>query len=237
MAYNTTQVIVLRRVDYRENDRILSLLSPLRGRIDVTARSARKVKSPLLSACELFTMGEYVTYQGKGHETLTAFTLGDSFFPLRDDVTRLSHGAVMLAAAEALAQKEEPAEHLFILLARSLSRLAYGEYDNNAVTAAFLLHISTIEGFKPRLNHCVSCGKTMGEESGFLDVEMGGIRCGLCKGGAPGTMYVTQGQLFWLRDVLVRGIDKTPPIDTPPLDPLLSYVQHHIDRKLPKIIR
>lgn len=236
MAYNTTQGIVLRRVDYRENDRILSLLTPKRGRVDVTARGCRKVKSPLLSACELFTMGEYITYQGKGHETLTSFALGDSFFPLRDDVTRLSHGAVMLAAAEAAAQKEEPAEHLYILLARSLSRLAYGEYDNSAVTAAFLLHISVIEGFKPRLNHCVACGRQMGEESAFLDAEMGGIRCGACKGNAPGTMYVTAGQLSWLRQVLVQGIDKTPPIDSPPLDTLLAYVQHHIDRKLPRII-
>ena len=38
MAYQTTQGIVLRRSDYRDNDRVLTLLTPERGRVDVTAR-------------------------------------------------------------------------------------------------------------------------------------------------------------------------------------------------------
>ena len=236
MPYCTTQAVVLRRSHYRESDRVLTLLTPERGRVEATARGCRKIKSPLMAACELFTLGEYVLYQGKGHETLSSFTLGDSFYPLRQDVTRLSHASVMLACAEAAAQKEEPAAHLFILLTRSLTRLAYGETESELVTAAFLLHFSLIEGFKPRLNHCVACGRPLAsDESGYLSPETGGLHCTACMQGLPGVLRLSAHQINWLRQVLVQGVDKTPPTH-PPLPQLLRYVQHHIDRRLPEVL-
>ena len=75
MAYLTTQGIVLRRSDYRDNDRVLTLLTPARGRVDVTALGCRKPKPPLLAASEQFTMGEDVLYRGRGHEMVTACEL------------------------------------------------------------------------------------------------------------------------------------------------------------------
>ncbi|NLZ89977.1 MAG: DNA repair protein RecO, partial [Clostridiales bacterium] len=75
MAYQTTQAIVLRRVDYRDNDRILTLLTPERGRLDVLARGCRRPKSPLLAASELFSMGEYVLYKGRGHAFIVSCEL------------------------------------------------------------------------------------------------------------------------------------------------------------------
>ena len=54
MAQITTNAIVLRRADYRENDRMLTLFSPTLGRIDALARGCRRQKSPLMAASELF---------------------------------------------------------------------------------------------------------------------------------------------------------------------------------------
>ena len=41
MGQITTNAIVLRRVDYRENDRMLTLFSPTLGRIDALCRGCR----------------------------------------------------------------------------------------------------------------------------------------------------------------------------------------------------
>ena len=237
MSYCTTQGIVLRSHEYRENDRILTLLTPERGRVSVTLRGCRKIKSPLMAAGALFTMGEFVTFKGKGHELVTSFTLGDSFYPLRSGIMLLTYASLLLSAAEAAAQEEEKAEHLFILLARSLTRLSYGEYPADAVTAAYLIHLSQIEGFKPRLNHCVACGKTLAAaDGGWLDAESGGLKCGECAGGLPGYLRLTPLQIGWLRDILVRGVDKVPAIPDPPLTPLIRYAEYHLGRKLPEII-
>ena len=42
----TTQGIVLRYANYREHDRMLTILSPDYGRIDALSRGCRRPKSP-----------------------------------------------------------------------------------------------------------------------------------------------------------------------------------------------
>lgn len=236
MAYCTTQGIVLRRSDWRENDRVLTLLTPKRGRVEAAARGARKLKSPLLNATELCTLGEYVLYQGKGHEIVSSFTLIDAFYPIRLDAVKLSHAALMLRASEAVAQKDKEARHLFILLERSLKRLCEDSFDSAAVTSAFLLHFSAIEGFKPRLNHCAACLKPMGEdEPGWLSASTGGVLCADCRKNAQDARRIAPDSLRWLRTVLVSGIEKAAPAP-PPLVAMISYVRYQIDAPLPDIL-
>ena len=234
MAYLSTQAIVLRHADYRESDRILSLLTPKRGRVDVLARGCRKPKSPLLAACQPFTLGEYTLYKGKGHETLTACLVEDSFYPLREDYDRLSYGAIMLSAAEIAAQPEEPQEHLMLLLTRSLHRLSYTDMRPQDVTAAFLLHFAALQGYKPRLNHCVACGRALASgEKAWLDPLSGGLVCRSCTK-SPSAMPVDAAAIDWLRQVLQIGIDKADPLPGQvPLTQLKRYVEHVIERRLP----
>lgn len=236
MAYQTTQGIVLRRSDYRDNDRVLTLLTPERGRVDVTARGCRKPKSPILAASDLFAMGEYVLYRGKGHEMITGCELTDSFYPLRTDIALLSHASLMLSAAEAVAQREEPAEHLFLLLGRSLARLSYGQGDPEPVTAAYLLHLMGIAGYRPDLSVCAQCGQVLAEgDAAHLVPEPAGLICPDClRSARPNLSYDT---LAWLREVQTRGIDKTHlPPQNDALAPLLVYAQHHLERRLPAIM-
>lgn len=136
MSAITTQAIVLRHADYREHDRMLTLLSPSMGRVEALSRGCKRPQSPLLAASEWFALGEYVLYAGKGRMTVTSCSLTDSFFPLRTDYDRLRYATYLLSIAEAAAQPGERAVELFTLLARSLMRLAYGNQDIRAVTAA-----------------------------------------------------------------------------------------------------
>ncbi|MDL2225846.1 recombination protein O N-terminal domain-containing protein, partial [Eubacteriales bacterium OttesenSCG-928-M02] len=52
--------VVSRGVNYRDNDRILTIVTRDRGRITATARGSRKPQSKLLTAASAFCYGEYV---------------------------------------------------------------------------------------------------------------------------------------------------------------------------------
>ena len=80
-----TIALVIRAVDYKENDRILTLLSPRYGRVEAACRGCRKPQSPLLSAAELFSLGEYVLYGRSAHYTVKSFEYQDAFFPVREN--------------------------------------------------------------------------------------------------------------------------------------------------------
>ncbi len=237
MAYLTSQALVLRHANYREHDRVLTLLTPQRGRVEALCRGCRKPKSPLLAASELFCLGEYVLYKGKGHEMVTACQVQDSFYPLREDYDRLSYASLMLSAAEIAAQSEQPAEHLMILLTRSLGRLSYSDLDPAQVTAAFLLHYASLMGIKPRLNHCALCQRPLAaQEAAWLDPLAGGVVCAACRRPEAAAPRLDAASIAWLRQVLSQGIDKAEPVSTQaPLMPLKRYVETLLDRRLPTL--
>ncbi|MBQ7887076.1 MAG: DNA repair protein RecO, partial [Clostridia bacterium] len=63
MASLSTPALVIRRADYSEYDRMVTLFTPDYGRIDAVARGCKRPKSPLLNASEPFTSGEFQLYQ------------------------------------------------------------------------------------------------------------------------------------------------------------------------------
>lgn len=229
-----TKGIVLRRADYREHDRMLTLLSPTLGRVEALCRGCKRLGSPLLPASEIFALGEYELFSGKGRMTVTACSLQENFYPLRTDYGRLKYAAYLLSVAEAAALPGEKAVDLFTLLARSLSRLAFTPKDEKAVAAAFLLHFAAISGYRPRLSHCVRCGKRLEEaEVRLFDIENGGPVCPACALALDGCLPVSLREINWMREVLRIGIDKTilPESDAPGF--LLSrYVEARLEKPI-----
>ena len=69
MADLKTDAIVLKRVNYRESDRIITFLTP-NGRLSAIAKGARKEKSKLAGGIEMFTLSSIVVHQSdsKKHE-------------------------------------------------------------------------------------------------------------------------------------------------------------------------
>ncbi len=167
----TTQAIVLHHADYRENDRMLTLLTPDMGRVDALARGCKKPGSPLLAGAELFAFGEYVLFRGRGRATVVSCSIIDSFYDLRTDYDRLRYASYMLQVINAQALPAERPGRLFLLLLRSFKRLCYMDLDARAVTAAFLLMDAALSGYRPRLHHCVRCGRRIDT---FLDTAADG---------------------------------------------------------------
>ena len=102
MIQTENTAIVLRRVNYRDNYRMVTLLSPSRGRIDAIIRNCRKPKSHNLNAAELFALGDYMVIESGGHMTVTSVHLIETFYPLRADYDRLTCGVWLLGLAEAV---------------------------------------------------------------------------------------------------------------------------------------
>ena len=196
--------IVLRYANYRDNDRMLTLFSPTRGRIEALARGCRKARSPLLNASELFALGDFELYEKSGRISVTGAALIETFYPLRSDFDRLACGTYLLNLTEAAVQPGEPAQELFMLLLHTLSRLAFTDQEWKPLLAGFLLHYAACEGYKPRLNHCVFCEKRIPEDArAFFDMAEGGLCCEECH--RPGQTPLAQAQIRWMREKLQTG--------------------------------
>ena len=233
MRQTENTAIVLRYANYRDYDRMLTLLSPTRGKLEVLSRGCRRPKSPLLNASELFALGDFQLYTKQERATLVSANLLETFYPLRGDFDRLSVGVYLLNLAEAAAQPGEPCQELFMLLLHTLSRLTFSDQEWKPLLAGFLLHYAAVIGFKPRLVHCVGCGRHLTEgEQVYFDLAEGGLCCEACHG--KGTVPLAAEQARWMRQSLLGGASTW--VNTPeayaPYVLLRDFVERRLDRPL-----
>ena len=229
MRQTENTAIVLRYANYKDNDRMLTLFSPTRGRIEALARGCRRTRSPLLNASELFALGDYELYERGGRISVTGASLIETFYPLRADFDRLACGTYLLNLAEAAIQPGEPAQELFMLLLHTLSRLTFTDQPWRPLLAGFLLHYAACEGYKPRLQHCVRCTRRLeAEERVYFDMQEGGLCCHDCY--THGLTPLAQAHVKWMREKLLTGASGwTEDAESyAPYTLLRTFVEQHI---------
>ena len=64
MDYLTTRGLVLRTTEYKETDRILTVLSADHGLLTMKARGVRSNRSKLKGACQLLTYADIFAFNG-----------------------------------------------------------------------------------------------------------------------------------------------------------------------------
>ena len=189
MAALSTPALVLRRADYSDYDRMVTLFSPRLGRIEAIARGCRRPKSTLLNACEPFTSGEFQLYQRGERFTLEQCQISESFFELRMDYDRLTHGVYWLKLLEAAVMPDVPMEDLFLITLRALAHLNYSQLPAELLTMAFEMHLMAQLGYAPRVDACMRCGRAIDGDARF-DADRGGCVCLNCPSGTP---FITNG--------------------------------------------
>ncbi|MDR0397017.1 MAG: DNA repair protein RecO [Oscillospiraceae bacterium] len=207
-----TTVIVLRRSDYRDWDRMLTLFSPDHGMISAAARGIRKPTARMRAAGEPFATGQASLTISAGRATLAGFELTEGFYPLREDYERLTLASYALDACGRIIQPSAPDPDLFALLQRTLGRLAYSSRAGDELLARFLFMLMRGEGVAPAIRVCARCGKDIAGDtpaSGLrVSTRDGGICCAGC---APYGRRVRSETLEWLRAAERADLDDDLP--------------------------
>jgi DNA repair protein RecO (recombination protein O) len=80
-----TAVIVLRRTDFGEADRLLSVFTPEHGKLRLVAKGARKPSSRKSGHLELFSEGQFLVAVGRDLDIVTQAETVEPFLPLREN--------------------------------------------------------------------------------------------------------------------------------------------------------
>jgi len=197
--------IVTRYVNYRESDRILSIFTIERGRVDAKARGCRKPLSPLVNAAQPFVFGQFELFVGRERCTVNACEVRETFYPLREDYERFEIGSVMLRLAHEAALENEPNAPLFSLLYHALSFLAYGKAAPRDLLCCFLIRYLNAIGYRPAITTCAQCGRDLRADAIVRFSARGGAVCGAC---ARGEEPIGKTALEGMRRMLLLGDDE-----------------------------
>jgi len=171
--------IVLRTQDFAETDRLVSLLSEKRGRLEILAKGARRMERTSGAVLDLLNLVEVVYYRRRsGLHLLREASLIQSFLGMRKDLERLEAGLSLARWALELVPRENPDPRPFRLTLSFLLALEGG--GNPAVLLrAYRLRFLSLLGYRPILSGCLSCGRT---EDLTWSAERGGLLCRACGG-------------------------------------------------------
>ncbi|MDD6995359.1 MAG: DNA repair protein RecO [Candidatus Borkfalkiaceae bacterium] len=180
-----TDAIVLRATEYKDADKILTLLTPFEGKMTAGIKGVKKAGAKLAFAAQPFAFCEYVLAEKNGRNTVVSAYLHDGFFALRTDIVRFYAACSVTECCEALCAEGEESQGLFVAAAEALRSLAYakerGETCGESL-CCFLLTALFESGYMIDLNGCGACGEEIFGARCYFDFSAGRFLCGNCGG-------------------------------------------------------
>jgi len=200
MSNTVTRGIVLREVNYKESDKILTLLTA-EGKCTVKARGVRKKGSPLAAGCQLLVYSEFTLSEYRDFVTVSAADSLEQFWGVKSDIELVALGSYFAEICETVAEEGIPQPELLSLILNSLYALDKLKKPQEQVKAAFELKVACLSGYEPLLDACAVCGAEP-EEPGFHITE-GVLHCASCRSevGDGISMPLTRGALAAMRHV------------------------------------
>ena len=169
-----TEVIVLKRTNYGETDRILTIITPL-GKKSALAKGVRKEKSKLAGAVEPFSLTELNLHEGRGELLVVTGAKCKKFYSnLLKDFARLEVASEIIKRIMKVSELVDNEEY-FEITRQCLEALNNGA-DTETVLAWFYLNIMKASGGEMNL-HFDSSGEALKEDEQYVwDYTEGAMR-------------------------------------------------------------
>ncbi len=190
-------IVIGERIQGESNKQIVVLAKGV-GRVLLSARGARKAKSKLLAAAQLFCYADFVAYEGRGFYSVTQAELLNSFYALRTDMEKLAEAVYLAELTDRTCPEGTEQDEILALLYYALTVMEKGILPPQMVSRIFELKLLQISGFfAPPV--CAVCGSEDGRL--FFDWQEGAFLCekhptrpavSFCM-----ALYAAQQPLFW----------------------------------------
>ena len=171
--------LVIRTVDVKESDRLITVYTEECGLITALAKGSRSVKSRKLSATGMFCYSSFILF-GQGDKLwVREAELIESFFEIRENVEGMALAFYIAEVLDNVGTAQAEPELLRLAL-NSLFAISKKKYSLDLIKAAFEIRSAAILGFMPDVISCHNCSERTG--SFFFDIMAGAIECYKCHG-------------------------------------------------------
>ena len=103
--YEKTEGIVLRETEYKDADKLLTVLTREHGKMTLRARGVKSGRSRSKAACQLLTFSEFTVSEKQGRYTVTEAVAKEMFPELREDIELLYLASYFAQVTDAVAQE------------------------------------------------------------------------------------------------------------------------------------
>ena len=179
-----TEAIIIKKTKLGEADTILTFYTPHLGKIQGFAKSLRKPKSKLAGHLELLTHSQVSLARGRNLDTVIGSQTINSFLPLKSDLKLSAYALYATELTNQFTAEHDENQPLFRLLLETLHNLCQAD-DTDLTLRYFELHLLHEVGYRPQLQHCVSCHSPLEPITNSFCLSVGGMLCPGCVRNIP----------------------------------------------------
>jgi DNA repair protein RecO (recombination protein O) len=206
-----TEAIIIKKTKLGEADRILTLYTPDRGKIQAVARGVRRPKSKMAGHLELLTHSQISLARGHNLDIITGSQTINSFLPLKNNLVLASYGLYIIELVNQFTPDQSEDQSLFRLLLDTLKNLSASDPSTSSGQATsinsgqdlllrhFELKLLEMTGYRPQFRECVSCHQPLAPVINSFSAHAGGMLCPLCALKQPFSFEVSVNALKVLR--------------------------------------
>ena len=198
--------MVLKTAPAGEYDKRITLLTKEQGRVTAFVRGARRPKSALQAATDLFCFGRFEAYEGREAFTVVKAEISNYFREIYEDLDKTYYGCYFLELAEYFTQPyHADGGRQLGLLYQTLRALSVPSLEHKLVRRIYELKTLTIYGVAPHVFSCVRCGSREGLFR--FSVRERGVLCGNCAGERAGRP-LNAAALYMMQYVISSPVEK-----------------------------
>ena len=209
-----TRGVILRTRLLGEKDRVVTMLSPERGKFAASARGARATKSKLAAVAQPFVRGRFLLAHGRSLDILTQCEVENAHGNISGDLVKTAWATYACELCDAIPELQ-PDEGVFDLICAALDAWnGRSSEDAKSIGHWFEARLLAHLGYAPTIGHCVECSRKIVVDRDNTQARLsfspsrGGTLCSDCKTCDPNRMTVgVQALRSWHR---LERIDAAP---------------------------
>jgi DNA repair protein RecO (recombination protein O) len=178
---STTDAIVLRGRPLGEADRVFTLLTRERGKVDAVAKGIRRARSSMSGRLEPLAEVRVALHRGRSLDVITEVRTVLSHWTGLARPDALATASLFAETIDLFCEPELPLPEIYALLAGAVAAVAASDAPA-ALVPRFQLRLLHALGLAPAGDACVRCGEGFNEHGAWLDLEAGGLGCERCYG-------------------------------------------------------
>ncbi len=175
-----TCAVVLRARPLGEADRIVTLFTTERGKMDAVAKGVRRAKSHLAGRLEFGTESALTMHRGRSLDVIVTADIIRAPWEQLVDPERFSVASLVAELIDAFCEPDLPQPEIYDLLTGMISAIASSDAPRLLVPR-FSLRLLSALGLEPPVESCIRCGNSLGTERAWVDADAGGIICENCR--------------------------------------------------------
>lgn len=177
-----THAVILRRRDFRDADRILTVFTPNYGKLELIAKGIRKTTSRKAGHLELFSHCTLMVAQARTWDIVTEVVGVESYPSIRTDLDKISQANYIGELIDCFSESDDENQPMWDLLILTLQELDEIDpaHNSSLLQHWFEMSLLSLAGFQPQLFECVNCDAELEPVTNFISLAEGGVLCPNC---------------------------------------------------------